>query len=160
MISKTNVVPRSSPIITSKAMMTTPGSSGMSSCRQSSSWPSFSLRASRSAPHSRNANLASSDGWNWTPPNCIQRAAPPLYAGGGMTRTTTRPRSDTNISGYAAARNRRGEHLAATHMQGSPISTPNSWCCRPDQGEMPCIRPAADEVDKHHDQAERQAAAW
>jgi hypothetical protein len=37
MTSSMNVVPRSSPIITSRAMMATPGSSGMSNCRQSSS---------------------------------------------------------------------------------------------------------------------------
>ena len=99
MISRMNVVPRSSPSITSMARKPTPGSSGMSSCRQSASWFSFSLRVSRSAPHSRNANLASSDGWNWKPPICSQRAAPPLPGAGVTNRTTTSPSSEMNISG-------------------------------------------------------------
>ena len=45
-----------------------PGMSGTSMCRQSASWPSFSLRASRSAPHTARASLAISDGWTCCPP--------------------------------------------------------------------------------------------
>ena len=50
--------------------------SGTSMCRQSTSWPSLSLRASRSAPHTTRASLAISDGWICCPPREIHRAAP------------------------------------------------------------------------------------
>jgi hypothetical protein len=63
MTSRIDVVPRSSPAITRRASTPVPGSSGTSMCRQSASMPSFSLRASRSAPHTARASLASSDGW-------------------------------------------------------------------------------------------------
>ena len=76
MTSRMNVVPRSSPVITSRHSTAAPGMSGTSMCRQSASWPSFSLRASRSAPHTARASLAISDGWICWPPMSIHRAAP------------------------------------------------------------------------------------
>ena len=76
MTSRMNVVPRSSPVITSRHSTAVPGMSGTSMCRQSASWPSWSLRASRSAPHTTRASLAISDGWICWPPMSIHRAAP------------------------------------------------------------------------------------
>ncbi len=97
MTSSRNVVPRSSPSITSMARMPAPGSSGMSRCRQSFSCLSLSLRASRSAPHSRKASLASSDGWNGNGPSVRYRVAPPDST--PITGTSSRPTTETNISG-------------------------------------------------------------
>jgi hypothetical protein len=62
MTSRMNVVPRSSPVITRRHSRAVPGMSGTRMCRQSPSWPSLSLRASRSAPHTTKASLAISDG--------------------------------------------------------------------------------------------------
>ena len=75
-ISRMNVVPRSSPVMTSRHSTAAPGMSGTSMCRQSVSRPSLSLRASRSAPQTARASFAISDGWTCCPPMEIQRAAP------------------------------------------------------------------------------------
>ena len=88
MTSSTNVVPRSSPSMTSMASTAVPGSSGISRVRQSLSCLSCSLRASRSAPHSSSASFANSDGWIWTGPIVIQRSAP--YALVPKTSTSSR----------------------------------------------------------------------
>ena len=95
--SSTNVVPRSSPSITSMHRRPAPGSSGMSRCRQSSSCLSLSFRASRSAPQSRNASLASSEGWKGNGPITRYRVAPPDFT--PITGTSSRPTMATNISG-------------------------------------------------------------
>ena len=53
--------------------------------------------AARSAPHSRNASLASSDAWNATGPKTISRVAPPEYV--PITGVSSRPRTAMNMSG-------------------------------------------------------------
>ena len=97
MTSSRNVVPRSSPSMTSMHSSAAPGSSGSRSWRQSLSWPSFSLRASRSAPHSTKASLANSDGCTWNGPTWSHRVAP--LASTPMARTSSRPRIEMPISG-------------------------------------------------------------
>ena len=95
--SRMNVVPRSSPSITSMLKIAAPGSSGISRCRHSVSWPAFSLRASRSAPHSTNASLANSDGWIWKPGDLIQRSPPSTVW--PTASTSIRPSTDTATIG-------------------------------------------------------------
>ncbi len=62
MIISTSVVPRSRPIMTSRARIATPGISGSSRWRHSI-WPLRARRESRSAPQITRASLAGSDGW-------------------------------------------------------------------------------------------------
>ena len=97
-------------------------------CRQSASMPSFSLRASRSAPQTASASLASSDGWTWSGPSWIQRAAPFCTCPTPWISVSARPITAMATSGYAAARNSRGDERATSHMTGRPITTPAS--CR------------------------------
>ena len=126
--SRMDVVPRSSPAMTSSASTPVPGSSGTSMCRQSVSMPSFSLRASRSAPHTASASFASSDGWKVSgPPRSIHRVAPFTDLPTPGMRVSPSPMMETASSGYAAARNSRGAERAATHMTGMPMSTPMNW---------------------------------
>ncbi len=71
-------VPMSWPASTSRARIAAPGMSGISSWRESVSWRSFSLRASRSAPHTANASLANSEGWMVRPASTISRVPPAI----------------------------------------------------------------------------------
>ena len=93
------MVPRSSPAITSMASRPAPGISGTSMCRQSASMPSFSLRASRSAPQTASASLASSDGWNVIGPIAIQRATSLCFTATPGISVRPRPMTDTASSG-------------------------------------------------------------
>ena len=97
--SRMNVVPRSSPVITSRHSTAVPGRNGTSMCRQSASWPSLSLRASRSAPHTTRASLAISDGWTCWPPISIHRAAPFCETATPWIRVRPRPTMATASSG-------------------------------------------------------------
>jgi hypothetical protein len=95
-------------------------------CRQSVSWPNRSLRASRSAPHTIRASLAISDGWICCPPREIHRAAPFCETPTPWIKVRPSPTTASASSGYAKARNSRGEERAATHMSGTPMAAPSS----------------------------------
>jgi hypothetical protein len=99
MTSRMNVVPRSSPVITSRHSTAVPGMNGTSMCRQSASWPSLSLRASRSAPHTTRASLAISDGWICCPPMAIHRVAPFCETPTPWIRVRPSPTAATASSG-------------------------------------------------------------
>ena len=105
------------------------------------------MRASRSAPHSTRAILASSDGWAGNGPSWIQREAPfTLTPTPGMS-VSPRPTIDAPSSGYAAARNTRGDDRAATYMSGSPSAAPSNCFLKSEYAGRPRLRSCTDEVD-------------
>jgi hypothetical protein len=126
MTSRMNVVPRSSPSITSRQSTPAPGMSGTSMCRQSARWPNLSLRASRSAPHMARASLAISEGWTCCPPMLIHREAPFWVTPTPWMSVRQSPTTETASSGYARARNSFGDERAATHISGRPTQAPSS----------------------------------
>ena len=147
MTSRMNVVPRSSPSITSMAKIAAPGSSGISRCRQSVSWPDLLLAGEQVGAPEHEGQLGELRRLHLeAQPTLIQRSAPStVVADSQHQQQAEHGRRDH--AGRRRPGTAPGEDLAATHISGSPTATPSNCFWKLAYGDPPWSRAWADEVD-------------
>ena len=151
--SSMRVVPRSSPSITRMARIAVPGISGISRLPPlGRAGRRFSLRASRSAPQSRKASLANSDGWICRPAE-LDPALRAATVGPPTPSTSTRPRKRQRHQRVGQRPGRAGATARRSHISGRPIARRATASAEPVERRPARARASGRGRGQHHHQA-------